>query len=90
MDIFVYVLQQTVMTFLMFLQFAMLARAILSWFPMENRLVDIVYAVTEPFIYPFRRLFEKLNWFQGFPLDMAFLASYLAINLLTVLLSAAR
>ena len=90
MDIFVYVLQQTVMTFLMFLQFAMLARAILSWFPMENRLVDIVYAVTEPFIYPFRRLFEKLNWFQGFPLDMAFLASYLAINLLTVLLSVAR
>ena len=90
MDIFVYVLQQTVMVFLMFLQFAMLARAILSWFPIENRLVDIVYAVTEPFIYPFRRLFEKLNWFQGFPLDMAFLAAYLAINLLTVLLSAAR
>ena len=90
MDIFVYVLQQTVMGFLMFLQFAMLARAILSWLPIENRLVDIVYAVTEPFIYPFRRLFEKMNWFQGFPLDMAFLASYIAINVLSILLSAAR
>ncbi len=90
MSVLVYVLQQTVMSFLMFLQIAMLVRAILSWFPIENRLVDIVYAVTEPFIYPFRRLFEKLNWFQGFPLDVAFLASYIAINVVSILLSAAR
>ena len=90
MAVFVYILKQTVMGFLMFLQIAMLVRAILSWFPIENRIVDIVYAVTEPFIYPFRRLFEKLNWFQGFPLDMAFMASYIAINILSILLSAAR
>ena len=90
MAVFVYILKQTVMGFLMFLQIAMMVRAILSWFPIENRIVDIVYAVTEPFIYPFRRLFEKLNWFQGFPLDMAFMASYIAINILSILLSAAR
>ena len=86
MDIFVYVLQQTVMVFLMFLQFAMLARAILSWFPIENRLVDIVYAVTEPFIYPFRALFHKLGWFQNIPIDISFTVAYLAIFLLGILL----
>ena len=86
MEVFLYVLQQTVTVFLMVLQFAMLARAILSWFPIENRLVDIVYAVTEPVVYPFRWLFERLNWFQNFPLDMSFMAAYLTVSIILVLL----
>ena len=88
MDVFLYILQQTVTIFLMALQLIMLARAILSWFPIENRLVDLVYAVTEPFIYPFRWLFERMNWFQGFPLDMSFMAAYLSISIVLILLPA--
>lgn len=86
METFLFVFEQTVTVFLMVLQLAMLARAIFSWFPIENRLVDLVYAITEPIVYPFRWLFERLNWFQGFPLDMSFMAAYLTVSIVLVLL----
>ena len=88
METFLFVFEQTVTVFLLVLQLAMLARAIRSWFPIENRLVDLVYAITEPIVYPFRWLFERLNWFQGFPLDMSFLAAYLTVSIVLVLLPA--
>ena len=65
----------------------MLLRAILSWFPIDNGFIDFLYAITEPFVYPFTRLFEKLGWFQGIPINMAFMVSYLVISIATVLLS---
>lgn len=86
MEIVIYILQQTVTVFLSVLQLAMLIRAILSWFPMENFLVDLIYTVTEPILYPFRLLFERLNLFQDFPIDMSFLAAYLSITLVLMLL----
>ena len=69
------------------LQLAMLLRAILSWFPMDsNRFTDFLFGITEPFIYPVRLLFEKLNWFQNLPIDISFLVTYLLLSLLTVFL----
>ncbi|MBR2353297.1 MAG: YggT family protein [Clostridia bacterium] len=68
-------------------QLAMLLRAILSWFPMDsNRFTDFLFGITEPFIYPVRLLFEKLNWFQNLPIDISFLVTYLLLSLLTVFL----
>lgn len=71
----------------MAVQLAMLARAILSWFPVENRIVDFLYTVTEPFIYPVRILFERMNWFQNLPIDISFMVSYLLISLIVALIS---
>ncbi|MBQ9783630.1 MAG: YggT family protein [Clostridia bacterium] len=69
------------------IQIAMLLRAILSWFPIDsNRFIDFLYGVTEPFIYPFRVLFHRLNWFQDMPLDMAFMAANLTLILLLFIL----
>ena len=71
----------------MAVQFAMLARAILSWFPMDsNKFTDFLYTVTEPFIYPVRMLFEKMNWFSGLPIDMSFLVSYILLSVITTVL----
>lgn len=72
------------------LDFAMLGRAILSWIdPMgDGPLASFLYAVTEPIILPFRKLFDKLNWFVGSPLDMAFLFAMVTIMILQTLLEA--
>ncbi|MBE6666904.1 MAG: YggT family protein [Ruminococcaceae bacterium] len=82
-----YVVSTIVRIFLMVLQLAMLLRAILSWFPMDsNKFLEFLYGVTEPFVYPFRALFNKLNWFQNIPIDISFTVAYLAIFLLGIFL----
>ena len=87
MGLFVTVIQSTVVAFLTVLELCMLVRAIMSWFVTEeNRLMDFLYTVTEPFVVPVRWLFEKLNWFSGLPIDISFLVSYMLISLLLTLL----
>ena len=70
------------------LDFAMLGRAILSWIdPMgEGALASFLCAITEPIILPFRKLFQKLHWFEGSPLDMGFFFAMISIMLLQTLL----
>lgn len=70
------------------LDIAMFGRAILSWIdPMgDGPLASILYTITEPIILPFRKLFEKMNWFVGVPIDMAFFAAMISIMLLQTIL----
>ena len=68
--------------------FAMLIRALLSIFMMgeESKFAMILYYFTEPFIIPVRMLLQKLNLFQGTPLDLSFfLTSILLAMVQTVL-----
>lgn len=75
------------MVLLSAVQLAMLVRAVLSWFVMdENKIVNFLYAVTEPFIVPVRLLFEKLNWFQNSPIDFSFMITYLIISIIIIIL----
>ena len=76
-----------VVVLLSVVQLAMLARAILSWFPIDsNQFIDFLYGLTEPFIYPIRALFVRMNWFQNLPIDMSFMVSYLLISFLCLIL----
>ena len=69
------------------IQLAMLLRAILSWFPMEpNKFTDFLFGITEPVIYPVRRLFERMHWFEGLPIDLSFTATWLLLIVVQVLL----
>lgn len=80
-------IKNIVIVFLTAVQFAMLARAILSWFPLDgNKITDFLYGITEPFIYPVRLLFQKMNWFTGLPIDISFLVSYFIITIVLVIL----
>ena len=82
-----YIISTIVQVVLSVLQLAMLLRAILSWFPIEpNKFTDFLYGITEPVIYPFRALFNRLNWFQNFPIDISFTVAYLALFLIGILL----
>lgn len=82
------VFQNVVVLILTVLQIAMLLRAILSWFPTNsNKFENFLYAVTEPLIMPLRKLFQKLNWFQGLPIDLSFFFTYLILSVLLVFLA---
>lgn len=82
-----YVISTIVQIVLSILQLAMLLRAILSWFPIEpNKFIDFLYGITEPVIYPFRALFNRLNWFQNLPIDVAFSAAYITLFVIGILL----
>ena len=68
--------------------FAMLIRALLSIFFMgeESKLSMVLYFFTEPFIMPVRLLLEKLNLFQGSPLDISFFLTSILLAMLQTLL----
>ena len=75
--------------FLTVLLFAMLARALMSFFMMgeESRLSMVLYYFTEPFILPVRKIFERLGLFQGIPMDVSFFFTTLLIGMVQVLLA---
>lgn len=78
----------TVRIFLGALEIAMFARAILSWFPIDedNPLLGFLDSVTEPFIAPVRALLERFDLFQDFPLDIAFFITFIIISILAAVL----
>ena len=82
-----YVISTIVQVILSVLQLAMLVRAILSWFPMQpNKFTDFLFGITEPIIYPYRALFNRLNWFQNLPIDVAYMAAYITLFIIGILL----
>ncbi len=88
MHTLLYILTSTLSLLLSILELLMLGRAILSWFPIDedNALVQFLYGITEPVIYPVRMLLERFDLFQGLPIDMAFFFTFILINILAILI----
>ena len=70
------------------LQFLMLARAILSWLPIEddNPIVSFLYGVTEPVIMPVRAVLDRLGLVEGMPIDMSFFITFILLSVLEMFL----
>ena len=87
MELFGIILRNTLSAIITAAQVAMLLRAIFSWIDMtgESRISAFLTMLTEPLIFPVRKLFEKLHWFENTPFDMAFLATVILLALLDVL-----
>ncbi len=82
-----YIVSKVVSIAIFVIQICMTIRAVLSWLPIDdNKFTDFIYGVTEPFVYPFRVLFQRLNWFQQMPLDMAFTFAWLTLTILGFIL----
>ena len=82
------VVRGTVCVLLSAVQLAMTVRAILSWFPIDsNKFTHFLEVFTEPVVYPIRKLFEKLNWFQDIPLDMSFMTAYMLLSIILLFLA---
>ena len=72
---------------LIVLQISMLLRAILSWIAMMSdgvvsRLYGFFTMITEPIVLPFRKLFDHFGWGADVPIDLPFMAAYIAIILI--------
>ena len=59
----------------------MFIRAIFSWFPTESpgKLQLVIHHMTEPVIAPVRKFLWRMGWFQGLPIDMSFMVTYLLL-----------
>lgn len=84
MDVFMYVLVSTLSLLIEVIFVLMFIRAIFSWFPTENpgKLQLIIHHMTEPVIAPVRKFLWRMGWFQGLPIDMSFMVTYLLLGLL--------
>ncbi len=90
MDVVVYLFKELISAILSVLLLAMFLRAILSWLvdpTGEGKLMTFLYAITEPVIIPVRALCEKNHWFEGMPMDVPFMLSYLLLTLIDLILS---
>ena len=88
MEEFVYVFTSLVCYFLQALQFCMLIRAVLSWFPLDddNKFLIFIESITEPVIFPVRAVFDRTPFFANFPLDLSFLVSYILLSIVSGIL----
>lgn len=84
MHIALYIFSKFIIILIDVLQFSMLARALLSLFdPMQEwKITGFLHVLTEPIIMPIRALFEKMRWFEGFPLDVPFMVTWLLLSVI--------
>ena len=84
MDLFLFVLKYTVTTIIDVLLIAMFIRAITSWFDSmrESKLSMFLLMFTEPVVFPMRALCDRMNWFEGVPIDVPFLLTVLVLSIL--------
>ena len=89
MELFGTILRGTLSAIISVAQLALLLRAIFSWFDMtgESRISAFLTMLTEPLVFPIRKLFEKLHWFENVPFDMAFLTTVIILALLDILVT---
>ena len=64
--------------------YAMMARAILSWLPLdENPIEEFLYTITEPVVMPVRALLDRFFDTEAFPLDISFLVAMILLSILS-------
>ncbi len=88
MAVAVYLIKNTAIALISVLEIAMLVRAILSWFDQtgESGVSVFLYTITEPVIFPVRKLCERMHWFEGVPIDIPFTLTWLILMVIQVLL----
>ncbi|MBQ9535513.1 MAG: YggT family protein [Clostridia bacterium] len=77
-------MRQIIWWLLTLLQYIMLLAAIASWIPQlyGTKLHSFLQRCTEPVTAPFRKLLNRIPAVRDFPLDISFLAAYLALTIL--------
>ncbi|MCL2096586.1 MAG: YggT family protein [Oscillospiraceae bacterium] len=82
------ILAALVVAVLYAMQFLMFGRAIMSWFSPDedNKVAQFLYFVTEPFVYPIRKVMQKFDFFNNMPIDMSFMAAIIILIIFTNIL----
>lgn len=63
-------------------------RAIVSWLPIShgNRLIELLYKVTEPILIPIRKLLNKTPLGNNMMFDLSPVAAFLLIELIRIII----
>jgi uncharacterized protein YggT (Ycf19 family) len=67
----------------------MFGRALMSWFSQDedSKLSRFLFAATEPFLYPIRKVLNRFEFFSNMPIDMSFMAALLILLVCTAFLN---
>ena len=89
MNIMYGLLGNIVITLLYTMQLLMFGRALTSWFSQDedSKISRFLFAATEPFVYPIRKLLSKFEFFNNVPIDMSFIVALLILMITTTVLT---
>lgn len=78
---------QAISLVLRIFEFALIARVLISWLPVsrDNKLVDLLYAVTEPVLAPIRNMLSRSSFTQNSMFSMMDFSPIVAFLLISVL-----
>jgi len=85
---FIYVITTALSIFLDIVLTCMFISAVLSWIIPDDEypIVNLLNGFVELFVAPVRHVLERLGWFQGIPLDISFLITYILLSLISAFL----
>lgn len=65
-------------------EFAILARVVISWLPIprENNLIRMLYMVTEPILAPIRSMIERSSFGRNMMFDFSPIVAFLLIGII--------
>ena len=70
-------------TLLEVMSWLIFARVIISWIPnLNNKVIEILYIVTEPILEPIRKLLDKTMGNTGIMIDLSPIVAFLLIGLI--------
>ena len=80
------VIRRILFTLIEVYEFILIARAIMSWFPMyvDNPISSFLYSVTEPVLAPVRNLLFRIPALQNMPIDFSMLVVFILLGVLRV------
>jgi len=70
------------------IEYAILARVIISWLPIpkENRIIRLLYQITDPILVPIRRIIEKSAFSKNMMFDFSPVIAFILIGIIRNLL----
>lgn len=86
----VYLIFRLAISLVVLLQWMLIIRALMSWFPQiqQSRAYDFVCTITEPLVQPFRAFLSRFEVMRTSPVDFSSLLAFLVLCLLQELLQA--
>lgn len=78
-----YLIYKAVDWVLAILDYAILARVIISWLPIsrDNQFIRLLYQITEPVLSPIRRLIERSSMGRNIMFDISPIIAFLLIGI---------
>ncbi|MCR5262249.1 MAG: YggT family protein [Clostridiales bacterium] len=90
MTAIIHIFEQTVYILLWAMEILMFLRALSSWIIADDDspFVEFLYSVTEPMIFPVRKLLDGFGALKDLPIDLSFIVTFILLSVVRMLLAA--